>query len=112
MKKDKKTAAGKEQLLADQGLAAWIDHLNQIRQIPLRDAIESARAALAGQAKAFASALSEIDEVRKAIGSPEDILGSDRTKHGEIAEMAEIGRYPHLARNRSYTQVRVCPELT
>lgn len=40
---------------------------------------------------AFEKALSEIEIVRGFIDKPENILGSDATKHGEIAEVVEVG---------------------
>lgn len=36
-------------------------------------------------------ALQEIDKVREFIGTPENILGNEYTKHGEIAEQVEVG---------------------
>jgi len=39
----------------------------------------------------FRRAVQEIDHVREFIGSPENILGSEFTKHGEIAEQVEVG---------------------
>lgn len=40
---------------------------------------------------AFDKALSEIEIVRGFIDKPGNILGSDATKHGEIAEVVEVG---------------------
>lgn len=73
----------------DQGLAAWIAQQNQERQIPLHEALDALQQHLEGQERAFAGALHELDWVRDKLGAP--ILGSDRTKHGEIAEFAEVG---------------------
>jgi len=39
----------------------------------------------------FRTAVEEIDKVREFIGSPDKILGSKLTKHGEIAEQVEVG---------------------
>ncbi len=39
----------------------------------------------------FKSATEQLDNVKIFLGSPENILGSDKTKHGEIAEQVEVG---------------------
>ncbi len=75
----------------DQGLAAWIHQINEERRVPLYEALAKLQASLDTQDRAFARALGELDWVRERIGSPENILGSARTKHGEIAEIAEVG---------------------
>ena len=75
----------------DQGLAAWVDGLNHTRRIPLYEALDALQGDLDRQDLAAAHALSELDWVREKIGSPEHLLGSDKTKHGEIAEIAEVG---------------------
>lgn len=41
--------------------------------------------------RAFAEALSQIKQVRDFVGSPDQILGNLKTKHGEIAEQVEVG---------------------
>lgn len=43
------------------------------------------------QDKALSKALEEMNIVREFIGKPENILGSEKTKHGEIAEQVEVG---------------------
>lgn len=40
---------------------------------------------------AYINAIGEIDKIREFVGSPEHILGSPFTKHGEIAERVEVG---------------------
>ena len=45
--------------------------------------------------QAFRDALKEVVAVRDFVGTPEKILGSDRTKHGEVAE------YVHVAIQRA-----------
>lgn len=47
--------------------------------------------ALQHQDEAFLEAVSQIDKVRSFVGTPEHILGSPGTKHGEIAEQVEVG---------------------
>lgn len=39
----------------------------------------------------FISALKEMEVVRQFVGSPESIMGNAGTKHGEIAEVLEVG---------------------
>ncbi|MDE0238990.1 MAG: hypothetical protein OXQ84_02165 [bacterium] len=48
-------------------------------------------AALTKQDRAFLDALKELQVVREFVGSPERILGSAHTKHGEIAEQVHVG---------------------
>ena len=86
-----KTSSAPQHCIAEQGLAAWIAQLNHERRVPLFEALNALQDDLDGQDRAFASALVELDWVREKIGSLEHILGSDKTKHGEIAEMAEVG---------------------
>lgn len=45
---------------------------------------------ISAQDKAFLFAKDQIDKVREELTRPENILGSDKTKHGEIAEKIEI----------------------
>jgi hypothetical protein len=52
---------------------------------------EQLKAALESQDSAFAKAIEQVVKVRDFVGSPEQILGSDKTKHGEIAEQVEVG---------------------
>lgn len=49
------------------------------------------QAALERQDLAFGRAVEQITKVRSFVGSPEQILGSNQTKHGEIAEQVEVG---------------------
>jgi len=52
---------------------------------------EQLKAALESQDSAFAKAIEQVVKVRDFVGTPEHILGSDKTKHGEIAEQVEVG---------------------
>lgn len=45
----------------------------------------------AGRSDALAAALREMQAVRDFVGSPSRILGSDTSKHGEIAEQVNVG---------------------
>ena len=52
---------------------------------------EALAAALTKHDRAFMEALKELQVVRDFVGSPEHILGSPSTKHGEIAEQVHVG---------------------
>ena len=89
--------------IRDQGLAAWIASVNAERRVPLYEALDALQYDLDAQDQSFAEALAEIDWVRRKIGTPERILGNPSTKHGEIAEIAEVGvrRAKNLLHGRS-----------
>jgi len=70
--------------LRDQVSAVITDQQNLTREAMEADA-------LAAQDEAFLGAMDQIDQVRDIVGSPEHILGSESTKHGEIAEFVEVG---------------------
>lgn len=67
----------------EQAIASWIDHLNQLR---LTELIEK----LAEQDTNLDDALSMLQKVRDFVGSPQNILGSEATKHGEVAENVQV----------------------
>ena len=77
----------------DQTIGAFVHNINAQRWA---DEVAS----LLQQDFHFAKAVNEVDKVRQFVGSPENILGSDRTKHGEIAEQVEVG----IRNARSYLQ--------
>lgn len=52
---------------------------------------EALAAALTRQDRAFLEAFRELQVVREFVGSPERVLGSTNTKHGEIAEQVHVG---------------------
>lgn len=52
---------------------------------------EALAAALTKQDRAFLEAFRELQVVREFVGSPEHVLGSAKTKHGEIAEQVHVG---------------------
>lgn len=74
---------------------AVVATLNEQRAAALESALETIRTelkeALAVQEQAFLHAKTELEGIREFVGSPLNILGSDRTKHGEIAEKVEVG---------------------
>jgi hypothetical protein len=74
----------KEHLVPDQVNAAIVGALNNQR---MQDEIVK----LAAQDAAFSNAIEQVDKVREFIGNPNSILGSELTKHGEIAEQVEVG---------------------
>lgn len=67
----------------EQGVAAWVDWLNQLR---LNELI----AKLTSQDINLEQALAELQKFKDFIGDPAHILGSATTKHGEIAENAQV----------------------
>jgi hypothetical protein len=68
----------------DQLNAAAVDAINQAR-------IQDEMRQLAQQDRALDAALQAMKKVWNFIGSPENILGDLKTKHGEIAENVEVG---------------------
>lgn len=67
----------------EQAIAAWIQHLNNIR-------IEEMITQLAKQEMNFQSSMSQLILLKFFVDSPEHILGSTLTKHGEIAEHVQV----------------------
>ena len=70
--------------LTDQLLAGAVDQVNQSR-------IHAEAILQSTQDRAFVKSVAQIDAVREFVGKPENILGSAKTKHGEIAEQVEVG---------------------
>lgn len=71
-------------LIRDQVAGVIVDNINTQR-------FQEETSQLILQDRAFLKAVEQIDVVRNFIGSPENILGSELTKHGEIAEQVEVG---------------------
>lgn len=67
----------------EQAVAAWVSQLNEIRISELINNLKQ-------QDINLVEALSELDELKKFCGDPNHILGSDLTKHGEIAEHMQV----------------------
>lgn len=67
----------------EQALASWINELNQIR---LNELVQS----LVECDSNFEDAMAELAELKEFIGNPAHILGSQLTKHGEIAEHVQV----------------------
>lgn len=74
----------KDHLIPDQVSAAIVDTLNNER---IRDEVMK----LAAQDAAFYTATEQVDKVREFVANPNNILGNELTKHGEIAEQVEVG---------------------
>ena len=71
-------------LIKDQVVGVIVDNFNSQR-------IQDEANKLFAQDNAFLKAVEQIDKVREFVGSPDKILGSVSTKHGEIAEQVEVG---------------------
>ncbi|OXC78747.1 hypothetical protein BSU04_10315 [Caballeronia sordidicola] len=69
--------------MADQAVGIYVGGLNSARAAA-ETVLQSA------QDKAFDNALEAMDTLRSFIGEPSKILGSLKTKHGEIAEQVEV----------------------
>ncbi|MDX5980292.1 hypothetical protein SIL77_03290 [Exiguobacterium profundum] len=83
-----------ERVFKDQFIAAGVDGYNSIKQNRIDQRIsEMIRTQLEAhrmQDQNFESALSHLAKMRVFLSSPENILGTMRTKHGEIAEHLEV----------------------
>lgn len=67
----------------EQAVASWIDYLNQLR-------LNELVAKLAAQDINLEGALNELQELKNFVANPEHILGSLKSKHGEIAEHVQV----------------------
>ena len=76
-------AEGMSKNTPEQAVASWIDHLNQLRLNELLGNLKAQDSNLAG-------ALEELQELKDFVASPEHILGSMKSKHGEIAEHVQV----------------------
>ena len=70
--------------IAAQLAAAWTAFDKTVRD-------EALAATLGARDRAFAEASAAMQSVKDFVGSPENILGSVETKHGEIAEQCHVG---------------------
>ncbi len=71
------------QTTQEQAVASWIDSLNQLR-------LDELFANLATQDINLTNALNELQELKNFVANPEHILGSFKSKHGEIAEHVQV----------------------
>lgn len=67
----------------EQAVASWVDYLNQLRLDELISNLTKQDINLEG-------ALQELQKLKDFVGDPTHILGSVLTKHGEIAEHAQV----------------------
>lgn len=80
--------------IQNQCIGAYIEHLNSIREEDIRKIIEelsiNLNEELSKQDKNLIKALAYVQNVKEFVGKPEEILGSNLTKHGEIAEQIDV----------------------
>ncbi|WP_227938285.1 hypothetical protein [Alkalihalobacillus deserti] len=82
------------QYAKDQVIGSTVDLLNQTRvqqlEKELTRILNDESVKLSHQDQSLLEALAQLEKVRDFLGKPENILGSDLTKHGEIAEQIEV----------------------
>ena len=81
---DLESNAARSPHVAAQLAAAWTAFDKATRN-------EALSATLSARDRAFGEASAAIQRVKDFVGSPEHILGSTETKHGEIAEQCHVG---------------------
>ena len=78
----------------EQGFAAWVNYLNELRLNELLAKLTAQDISLERNLNNLeynlAQALAELQKFKVFIGAPEHILGRVDTKHGEIAENAQV----------------------
>lgn len=67
----------------EQAVASWIDNINQLR-------LDELIANLTTQVTNLEGALNELQLLKDFVANPEHILGSLKSKHGEIAEHVQV----------------------
>ena len=79
---------------SEQAVGGVVDIINNLRVKEMNDELlknwNERRNSLETQDLRFADALEEVNKVRDFLSKPENILGSDQTKHGEVAESIEV----------------------
>lgn len=82
-------------LSTDQIIGSTVDFINQERIQKLKEELARILAnetsAINQQNQSLIEALAQVKNIRDFLNSPENILGSNLTKHGEIAEQIEVG---------------------
>jgi hypothetical protein len=80
--------------IVQQTIASTVSHLVEKNLQKVQEKIISQgllnKASISKQDERFMEALSEVTKVRAFLTDPSRILGSDRTKHGEVAEQVEV----------------------
>lgn len=78
----------------NQGIGSYVAYLNQLRLEQLSEMLATIigkeASALNDADKRFLEAIAYVDQLKAFLGSPEHILGSASTKHGEIAERMQV----------------------
>ena len=67
----------------EQAVASWVNHLNQL-------CLDELLTRLTEQDTNLEGALDELQKLKDFVANPEQILGSLKTKHGEIAEHVQV----------------------
>ena len=80
--------------ILNQGIGSYVQYINSVREEELRAILESIGNKLNGelkqQDKDLIEALKYVDKVKEFVANPDKILGSNLTKHGEIAEQIDV----------------------
>ncbi len=79
----------RHQLIAS-GIKSFRDHKINMANIKIGEITENTIESIKNQEIYFEKALTELSKAREFLTNPNHILGSDRTKHGEIAEQLEV----------------------
>lgn len=83
-----------KKIIIDQGIGSFVEKLNMERLSILQESLSKILSKenfnLSLQDKNFLKAVSCVDAVRDFVSTPEHILGSAATKHGEIAEQVQV----------------------
>lgn len=78
----------------NQGIGSYIHHINDIREEELKNIIKLIRSDLKNQLtneeKNLLKAFEYVENVKEFVSNPNNILGSQLTKHGEIAEQVDV----------------------
>lgn len=79
---------------ANQGIGAYVEYINSVRadelQRVLGEISNKLNEELTQQHINLIKALKYVDNVREFVSKPNEILGSELTKHGEIAEQIDV----------------------
>lgn len=83
------------QQLEDQAIGSFVNQINSLRDeelIKLLGELEIQKLSeITSQDENLKAALASCTKVREFLSAPHNILGSDMTKHGEVAEHIEVG---------------------
>ncbi len=90
------------------GAAASIVNMNRIEELTQSfiDINETEKILGDRQELSLASAIDQVNKIRRFLGDPEHIIGSEKTKHGEIAEVIEVNNMERNVSNKVIIIVR------